>query len=376
MKAQAERKSHLPKGRFAMSASPLALLVVFGGLLHAAPGNDNGNGGGNATPAPPIPYVESLECLVPGVTRDLLILGQVTTNEAFVNKKGNTFISGSFSDPGVTINSITVNSATSLTLNVTVAPDASLTTSTLTITNPDGPSATSIGAVACVTDVPIIEAAEITPEPPSVVDDITAVVEEVTSEENTFPVTFEYQWYENGVAIAQTASTLPAAATVQNRSYYCEITPIKAGSIRGNASNTPAVLVSADADGNGIHDAWENQILSAVGADPNADPDGDGLTNLTEYLFGLDPNDANSNKAIVRTLDPATGEFEYSRPVDKIEGVTYRVETSTDLVNWTQQTGASQSLSSASANSEVITVGLPPALINANSKLFVRISVE
>ncbi len=46
-----------------------------------------------------------------------------------------------------------------------------------------------------------------------------------------------------------------------------------------------------DADGNGLPDAWE----SAFGVkDPNGDPDGDGFTNLQEYLGGSDPLDAES----------------------------------------------------------------------------------
>jgi alpha-tubulin suppressor-like RCC1 family protein len=46
-----------------------------------------------------------------------------------------------------------------------------------------------------------------------------------------------------------------------------------------------------DTDGNGLPDDWEIANFGHIGVDPNADPDGDGLTNLQEYQQGTDPND-------------------------------------------------------------------------------------
>jgi hypothetical protein len=51
-------------------------------------------------------------------------------------------------------------------------------------------------------------------------------------------------------------------------------------------------------DGNGLPIAWELQNFGHTGVDPNADPDGDGMNNLQEYLAGTDPNNANSNLRI------------------------------------------------------------------------------
>jgi hypothetical protein len=48
---------------------------------------------------------------------------------------------------------------------------------------------------------------------------------------------------------------------------------------------------SGDSDGNGLPDAWEQQYFGHIGVDPNADPDGDGLTNLQEFQAGTDPTD-------------------------------------------------------------------------------------
>ncbi len=45
-----------------------------------------------------------------------------------------------------------------------------------------------------------------------------------------------------------------------------------------------------DADLDGISDSWEVAFFgSATGADPNVDSDGDGLTNLQEYILGSNP---------------------------------------------------------------------------------------
>lgn len=46
---------------------------------------------------------------------------------------------------------------------------------------------------------------------------------------------------------------------------------------------------SQDGDGNGILDEWENEFFNQSGIDPNADPDGDGRNNLTEFRQKTNP---------------------------------------------------------------------------------------
>lgn len=56
-------------------------------------------------------------------------------------------------------------------------------------------------------------------------------------------------------------------------------------------------LDPADTDGDGLPDAWERQYFGSINdprATPDADPDGDGFSNLQEYLAGTNPLDANS----------------------------------------------------------------------------------
>jgi len=57
-----------------------------------------------------------------------------------------------------------------------------------------------------------------------------------------------------------------------------------------------------DSDGNGLPDAWERRhFLQTEGTDPDADPDGDGASNLEEYRRGTDPNRAATPFAIAIT---------------------------------------------------------------------------
>lgn len=51
-------------------------------------------------------------------------------------------------------------------------------------------------------------------------------------------------------------------------------------------------------DTNGLPIAWELLNFSHAGVDPNADPDGDGMSNFQEYLAGTNPNDSNSDLEI------------------------------------------------------------------------------
>jgi hypothetical protein len=51
-------------------------------------------------------------------------------------------------------------------------------------------------------------------------------------------------------------------------------------------------------DTNGLPIAWELLNFGHTGVNPNADPDGDGMSNLQEYLAGTNPNDLNSNLEI------------------------------------------------------------------------------
>jgi hypothetical protein len=62
-----------------------------------------------------------------------------------------------------------------------------------------------------------------------------------------------------------------------------------------------------DTGNTGMSDAWRLANFGTLNVDPNADPDGDGWTNLQEYQFATNPNDKSSypGSAVVPLPPPA-----------------------------------------------------------------------
>lgn len=52
---------------------------------------------------------------------------------------------------------------------------------------------------------------------------------------------------------------------------------------------------AADSDGDGLPDAWELQFFGGLAQSGTDEFDGDGFSNVSEYLAGTDPRDANSS---------------------------------------------------------------------------------
>ncbi len=66
--------------------------------------------------------------------------------------------------------------------------------------------------------------------------------------------------------------------------------------VRLGTDPTDAAPAPADADGDGLADAWEETHFGSPDeAEPGADPDDDGLSNLLEQQYGTDPTDADSD---------------------------------------------------------------------------------
>lgn len=99
------------------------------------------------------------------------------------------------------------------------------------------------------------------------------------------------------------------------------------------ASATPGPASAPDSDGDGLPDSWEQQYFgSATGANPNVDSDGDGMTNMQEYLAGTHPRSATSRlridpSSLVKT--PSALSFQFTA----ISNRTYTVQYSTSLSN-------------------------------------------
>ena len=68
------------------------------------------------------------------------------------------------------------------------------------------------------------------------------------------------------------------------------------GDLDSNLATVNITVIPLDTDNDGIPDSWEQANgLDIADNDAADDPDGDGFSNLVEYLRGTDPNDPNSH---------------------------------------------------------------------------------
>ena len=106
---------------------------------------------------------------------------------------------------------------------------------------------------------------------------------------------------------------------------------------------------------------------------PAGDDDHDGLTNLAEYAFGLDPRNDRSSSSCVKFSNPANGTFRYTRRKPSLTGLTFGVWTSSNLANWSLDVSATQTATAIEGtDNESVEVALSPGRLNP-AKLFVRI---
>lgn len=106
----------------------------------------------------------------------------------------------------------------------------------------------------------------------------------------------------------------------------------------GGSSRVDLTL-GEDLDGDGIPDAWERALIAATGgkrtlADirPEDDSDGDGLTNLQEYLAGTYAFDPADGFALaIRSVQGGRSQLEFTA----IRGRSYTIHASVDMHTWT-----------------------------------------
>ena len=117
-----------------------------------------------------------------------------------------------------------------------------------------------------------------------------------------------------------------------NQTYYVRF-------VNTNASAMPITFMmngknglTEDEDNDGLPDYWEMFYFGHLGYGLNSDPDHDGITLLMDYAFNLNPTlnqSAHLPKPVV-----SGGNLSLTFYAGSL-GVTYTVQTSTDLKNWT-----------------------------------------
>jgi hypothetical protein len=154
----------------------------------------------------------------------------------------------------------------------------------------------------------------------------------------------------------ETAGSDPVKADFSNLSNWAATVPVLLGrnEISLRVYDPSGVLIPAasqqfvvigtsasgfvDADSNGLPDAWEHAtgLDKIPGAGASADSDGDGMTNLQEYLAGTDP----LNRASVLGVNiQSVAGGAVTLTLDTLAGHTYRIQStaSLDAGPWTTE---------------------------------------
>ncbi len=114
-----------------------------------------------------------------------------------------------------------------------------------------------------------------------------------------------------------------------------------------------------------------------------ANPEGDGLDNFGEWVFGTDPAAIDDFRATPQLLvvAPQSGVFRFTHRrlrMHATAGIQYRYRISDDLIGWTDVTVAEESVAVSGTDPayEVVTVSLPPGAATGASRLFVKVEVD
>jgi hypothetical protein len=171
--------------------------------------------------------------------------------------------------------------------------------------------------------------------------------------------------------------------TIESRGYWRDVASSPQNQGYHYNRNSETYMLVGDALGRAMIDllsvgntndyaTWAALYGSANLTDPNSDYDGDGLSNDYERVWGLNPTNSASKNPFTISSSLATGSFSYTRRDSALTGLNYTVWTSTNLVNWVQDTGAIQTPGAAVGGVQTVAVTVSPALLAQKPCLYIR----
>ncbi len=93
---------------------------------------------------------------------------------------------------------------------------------------------------------------------------------------------------------------------------------------------TDTIPGGTDSNVNGLPDAWERTYFATLGVDPDADADGDGISNQEEYLAGTNPTNS-SDALIIKAFTSDSGGTNVSLTWSSVLTRYYFIQETTDL---------------------------------------------
>jgi autotransporter-associated beta strand protein len=150
--------------------------------------------------------------------------------------------------------------------------------------------------------------------------------------------------------------------------YYYILTATNAG---GTGPGSPEVSATPAATLAQWASAAFGNSTNANLTGPDANPSGDGIPNLLKYFYGLDPA-TNSGTPPVSTAPDNSGNLLLTFHLSKnLTGVTYQIQSSPDLLNWTN-TGVQATEVSDQGAYYIMQASVP---LGSNPYLYLRIKV-
>jgi PKD repeat protein len=168
-------------------------------------------------PPPATPSKATPPSLNAGQTSvNVVITGTTNSGSAFFDPGPDTggpgfanHIAATVNGGGVTVNSVTFSNSTNITLNVTVAANATGGARTVTVTNPDGQAQTSASGILTITANPVAPSISVQPASRTNVAGTTATFS-VTASGSPAPA---YQWVKNTITVLTNGGNISGVTT-------------------------------------------------------------------------------------------------------------------------------------------------------------------